>query len=58
MHRLLNPGFCRTTELKFLPLAIGILAVEAVRVIDLATNDSIDIRDLPDIVAQERLSDD
>ncbi|KAL8807439.1 MAG: hypothetical protein Q9223_004341 [Gallowayella weberi] len=54
----LNPGFCHNTELKFLPLSKGILNVEAVRVIDVLTNESIDIRDLPEIVAEERVSDD
>ncbi|KAI4104377.1 MAG: hypothetical protein L6R37_003276 [Teloschistes peruensis] len=50
----LNPGFCHNAELKFLPLAKGILRIESVRVIDLATNDAIDIHDLPEIVAEER----
>ncbi|KAL8949310.1 MAG: hypothetical protein Q9222_004566 [Ikaeria aurantiellina] len=53
----LNPGFCHNTELKFLPLAKGILHIEAVRIVDIATNESIDIRDLPEIVAEERVSD-
>ncbi|KAL8901009.1 MAG: hypothetical protein Q9207_005415 [Kuettlingeria erythrocarpa] len=51
----LNPGFCHNTELKFLPLAKGILHIEAVRVVDLVENRSVDIRDLPEIVAEERL---
>lgn len=54
-HRTLNPGFCHNTELKFLPLAKGILHIEAVRVIDLVENKSVDIHDLPEIVAEERL---
>ncbi|KAL8738087.1 MAG: hypothetical protein Q9181_001073 [Wetmoreana brouardii] len=45
----LNPGFCHNAELKFLPLAKGVLQVEAVRVIDLVTNNAIDIRTLPEI---------
>ncbi|KAL8704387.1 MAG: hypothetical protein Q9201_002456 [Fulgogasparrea decipioides] len=52
----LNPGFCHNTELKFLPLAKGVLQVEAVRVIDLVTNNAIDIRTLPEIVAEERIA--
>ncbi|KAL8804395.1 MAG: hypothetical protein Q9182_002590 [Xanthomendoza sp. 2 TL-2023] len=40
------------------PVQIGILNVEAIRVIDVLTNESIDIRDLPEIVAEERVSDD
>ncbi|KAL9037684.1 MAG: hypothetical protein Q9214_005589 [Letrouitia sp. 1 TL-2023] len=50
----LNPGFCHNAELKFLPLASGILHIEAIRVIDLVANESIDVRDLPEIVADER----
>ncbi|KAL8920910.1 MAG: hypothetical protein Q9172_004298 [Xanthocarpia lactea] len=54
----LNPGFCHNTELKFLPLSKGILRIEAVRVVDVLTNETIDIRDLPEIVAEERAPDD
>ncbi|KAL8975188.1 MAG: hypothetical protein Q9197_000580 [Variospora fuerteventurae] len=50
----LHPGFCHNTELKFLPLAKGILHIEAVRVMDLDENKSVDVRDLPEIVAEER----
>ena len=57
LQRLLNPGCCRNTELKFLPLAKGVLSVDAVRIIDVVTNEFVLIRDLPDIVAQERLTD-
>ncbi|KAI4112772.1 MAG: hypothetical protein LQ345_006125 [Seirophora villosa] len=52
-----NPGFCHNTELKFLPLAKGVLHIEAVRVVDLEENRSVDVRDLPEIVAEERLAD-
>lgn len=44
-------------ELKFLPLARGVLHIEAVRVVDLVENKSIDVRDLPEIVAEERSTD-
>jgi hypothetical protein len=37
--------------LKFIALSAGVLSVEAVRVIDLATNETADIRELPSIVA-------
>ena len=33
----------------------GHVQVEAVRVTDLTTNDSVDIRDLPDIVVKEKV---
>ncbi|KAG7006764.1 hypothetical protein G7Y79_00013g035360 [Physcia stellaris] len=50
----LVPGSCFNGELKFLPLAKGVLQVEAVRVIEAITNESIDVRELPEIIANER----
>ncbi|KAL5341825.1 TRAPP trafficking subunit Trs65-domain-containing protein [Aspergillus crustosus] len=47
----LLPGTCFSTELKFLPLAVGSLRLEAVRLIDVNTNETTDIRDLPDILS-------
>lgn len=49
--RQLSPGSCYTADLKFVALSAGVLTVECVRVIDLATNETADIRDLPKIVA-------
>ncbi|KAL6703192.1 hypothetical protein ACN47E_010121 [Coniothyrium glycines] len=49
----LSPGSCYTAALKFLALSAGVLSVESVRVIDLATNETADIRELPSIVAEE-----
>ncbi|OAL50392.1 hypothetical protein IQ07DRAFT_509600 [Pyrenochaeta sp. DS3sAY3a] len=49
----LSPGSCYTAALKFVALSAGVLTVESVRVIDLATNETADIRDLPKIVATE-----
>ena len=57
VDRNLNPGFCHNTELKFLPLSKGVLRLEMVRVVDTLTNETVDIRDLPEIVAEERTSD-
>ncbi|KAL8785232.1 MAG: hypothetical protein Q9213_003501 [Squamulea squamosa] len=54
----LNPRFCHNTELKFLPLSKGILHIDAVRVVDVLTNETMEIRDLPEIVAEERGLDD
>lgn len=51
--RPLNPGSCHNIDLKFLALSKGILEIEAIRVIDVVSNESIDIRDLPDIVATD-----
>lgn len=47
------PGSCVDTKLEFMPLATGYLQIEAVRVVDMASGDAVDIRDLPDIVAEE-----
>ncbi|KAL4782973.1 TRAPP trafficking subunit Trs65-domain-containing protein [Aspergillus varians] len=47
----LLPGTCFATELKFLPLAVGSLRLESVRLIDVNTNETTDIKDLPDILS-------
>ena len=49
--RQLSPGSCYTADLKFLPLTAGVLSVESIRVVDLVSNEAVDIRDLPSIVA-------
>lgn len=46
----LAPGSCYTADLKFLPLGTGVLGVESVRVVDLGSNESVDVRDLPGVV--------
>lgn len=43
-------------ELKLLPLSVGCLRLESVRFVDVNTNETTDIRDLPDVVAFERKS--
>ena len=53
-NRPLNPGACGATELEFLPLAKGFLQMDAVRVVDVETNESVDVRELPDVLALER----
>ncbi|KAJ9668521.1 hypothetical protein H2201_001162 [Coniosporium apollinis] len=50
----LAPGACYTTDMRFLALAAGVLHIDSLRVIDLTTKETTDIRDLPDIVATER----
>ena len=40
--------------MEFLPLAKGLLRIEALRVTDLASNETADVRELPDIIAMER----
>lgn len=54
MDRPLAPAACFTTELKFVALASGVLYLDALRVVDLNTQDTTDIRELPDIVAVEQ----
>lgn len=49
----LDPGSCVDVKLKLLPLARGYLQLEAVRLTDMVSNESVDIRDLPDIVVEE-----
>jgi hypothetical protein len=39
--------------MKFIALSAGVLSVDAVRIVDLGTNETSDIRDLPAIVAGE-----
>jgi hypothetical protein len=51
--RPLAPGACFMTELKFVALAAGVLNLDALRIVDLGTQDAMDVTDLPDIVAEE-----
>jgi len=51
MIRQLSPGSCYTADLKFLALSAGVLFVESIRVVDLVSNEAVDIHDLPSIVA-------
>jgi hypothetical protein len=37
-------------ELRFLALRTGVVGVEAVRVVDLATQEHVDVRELPVVV--------
>jgi len=46
----LAPSACYEVELRFLALKVGILGVEAVRVVDLGTQEHVDIKDLPTIL--------
>lgn len=47
----LAPLACYEVELRFLALKSGVLGVEAVRVVDLGTQEHVDIKDLPSIVS-------
>ena len=49
----LAPGACHTAELKFLALKSGIVGIEALRVVDLGSNEHVDVYDLPITVVRE-----
>ena len=46
----LAPSACHTIELRFMALRSGITGLDAVRVIDLVTQEHVDITDLPSII--------
>ncbi|QSZ28678.1 hypothetical protein DSL72_003178 [Monilinia vaccinii-corymbosi] len=48
----LAPSACYEVELKFMALKEGIVGVDAVRVVDLGTQEHVDIKDLPTIVVR------
>ncbi|SPN96891.1 uncharacterized protein DNG_00411 [Cephalotrichum gorgonifer] len=50
----LAPGTCHVAELKFMAVREGVLGVDAVRVVDLATQDHVDIRELPIVIVEKR----
>jgi hypothetical protein len=47
----LSPGSCYTADLRFVALVEGVLGVEAVRVVDLGTGESVDVREVPRVIA-------
>jgi hypothetical protein len=48
----LPPGSCHVVELQFLALKEGIVGLEAIRVVDLSSQEHVDIRDLPTMMVQ------
>lgn len=50
-RRPLNPGACFAAEMEFLPLMQGFIHMEGIRATDISNNESVDLRDLPDIIA-------
>jgi len=48
----LAPGACHVVELQFLALREGVVAVDAIRVVDLGSQEHVDIRDLPTMVVE------
>jgi hypothetical protein len=51
----LAPSACYEVELKFMALKVGIVGIEAVRVVDLGSQEHVDIRDLPSILVSPSL---
>ncbi|KAI8950966.1 TRAPP trafficking subunit Trs65-domain-containing protein [Xylaria longipes] len=51
----LVPGTCHAAELKFLALKEGIVGVDAVRIIDLGSNEHVDIRELPSVTVENKV---
>ena len=49
----LAPGACHVVELQFLALQEGIVGMEAIRVVDLGSQEHVDIRDLPTMLVVE-----
>ncbi|OLN95895.1 hypothetical protein CCHL11_04998 [Colletotrichum chlorophyti] len=50
----LAPGACHVVDLKFLPLKEGIVGIEAIRVIDLGSQEHVDVRELPIMFVEKR----
>lgn len=50
----LAPGACHEVELRFVALREGIVSLEAVRVVDLGSQEHVDVRDLPLVVVTTR----
>lgn len=48
----LGPGACHVVELQFLALRPGIAGIDAIRVVDLGSQEHVDIRDLPTTVIE------
>ncbi|KAI0913211.1 TRAPP trafficking subunit Trs65-domain-containing protein [Ustulina deusta] len=51
----LAPGTCHAAELKFLALKEGIVGIDAVRIIDLVSNEHVDIRQLPSVTVENKV---
>ncbi|KAK4173015.1 TRAPP trafficking subunit Trs65-domain-containing protein [Triangularia setosa] len=50
----LAPNACSVVELKFLALREGVVGVEAVKVVDLGSQEHVDVRELPLVVVRRR----
>lgn len=45
-------GATQVAELEFYPMQPGVVQIDALRVVDLSTQEVTDVRDLPDIIVQ------
>ncbi|KAK2072998.1 hypothetical protein P8C59_007313 [Phyllachora maydis] len=50
----LAPNACAVVELRFLALRAGVVGIEAVRIIDMSSQEHVDVRELPSVVVRER----
>ena len=50
----LLPGACVETQMKFRPTTTGVLDLGVARIVDLDSRQTVDVRELPDIVALEK----
>ncbi len=50
----LAPNACAVVQLRFLALKEGIVGVEAVRVVDMGSQEHVDIRELPVVIVQRK----
>ncbi|KAI1259793.1 TRAPP trafficking subunit Trs65-domain-containing protein [Xylariaceae sp. FL1019] len=53
----LAPGACHSTELRFVALKEGLASVDAIRIIDLGSNEHVDIRQLPSVTVHRSIRD-
>ncbi|CAK7266861.1 hypothetical protein SEPCBS119000_002246 [Sporothrix epigloea] len=49
----LAPNACHVVELRFMALRAGVVSIEAVRVVDLASQEHVDVRELPTMIISE-----
>ncbi|KAI1180665.1 TRAPP trafficking subunit Trs65-domain-containing protein [Nemania sp. FL0916] len=50
----LTPSTCHAAELRFLALKEGLVGIDALRVIDLGSNEHVDIRQLPTVIVESK----
>ncbi|KAG0650035.1 hypothetical protein D0Z07_3875 [Hyphodiscus hymeniophilus] len=50
----LAPSACYEVKLDFISLRVGVVSIEVVRVVDLATQEHVDIKDLPSILVSPK----